>query len=148
MRIVVGAALLRDGLVLAAQRTRPPAAAGRWELPGGGVEPGESDAAALARECREELDVAVAVGERLGPEVALDGDRALRVYVCALITEHEEPAAREHAALRWVPPGELDGLDWLPADRVLLDDVLGSWLAAGADPGDELRRRAPSSRPS
>ena len=40
--LVVGAAIVRDGRVLAARRTTPPGAAGRWELPGGKVEPGES----------------------------------------------------------------------------------------------------------
>ena len=44
---VVATALIRDGRLLVAQRTRPPALAGRWELPGGRVEPGEDEAAAV-----------------------------------------------------------------------------------------------------
>jgi 8-oxo-dGTP diphosphatase len=137
VQVVVGAVLVRDGQVLAAQRTYPPELAGRWELPGGGVEAGEDEPTALVRECREELGVSVAVGGRFGPEVPLGGHRVLRVYVC---TTDDEPTAREHAALRWVGPTELDALEWLPADRVLLDGVIGI--------EDELRRRAPSSRPS
>ena len=54
-----------------AQRERPPELAGLWELPGGKVAPGESDADALARELREELGIEVTVGERLGHDVAL-----------------------------------------------------------------------------
>src|SRR5712664_286782 len=43
VRVVVAAVIERDGLILAARRTGPPALAGRWEFPGGKVEPGESD---------------------------------------------------------------------------------------------------------
>ncbi|MEU5691550.1 NUDIX domain-containing protein [Actinosynnema sp. NPDC020468] len=117
-RVVVGAAVVRDGAVLAQQRAYPPDAAGRWELPGGGVEPEERDVDAVARECAEELGVVVAVGDRIGPDVPLRADLLLRVYTARLV--EGEPEAREHLALAWVPPEELDSLDWLPADRVLL----------------------------
>ena len=53
--LVVGAAVVRHGRVLATRRTHPPEAAGRWELPGGKVEPGEGPADAVVREVREEL---------------------------------------------------------------------------------------------
>ncbi|WP_285653291.1 NUDIX domain-containing protein [Actinomycetospora sp. NBRC 106375] len=133
--VVVGAAVVRDGRVLAARRTRPAAAAGRWELPGGAVEPGEDEATALARELREELALAdVGVGERLGPEVALPGEKVLRIRVCRA---EGEPTALEHDALRWVGPDELDGLDWLDTDREVLPAL-----------ATLLRRRGPSSAPS
>ena len=69
MLLVVGAAVVRDGRVLACRRTAPPAAAGRWEFPGGKVEPGESPDAALVRELHEELGVGATVTawlDRLG----------------------------------------------------------------------------------
>ena len=70
-QIVVAGALIVGATLLVAQRDRPPELAGLWELPGGKVAPGESDAAALARELDEELGVEVGVGARLGADVAL-----------------------------------------------------------------------------
>ena len=58
---MVGAAIVRDGRVLAARRTRPESAAGRWELPGGKVEPDEEPEAALRREVAEELGCTIEV---------------------------------------------------------------------------------------
>lgn len=55
--MVVGAAVLNDGRLLAARRSAPPDLAGRWELPGGKIEPGETPEHALVRELREELGV-------------------------------------------------------------------------------------------
>ena len=122
-QLVVAAAVLHEGRVLAQQRAHPPATAGRWELPGGRVEPNESARDALVRECREELAVEVVPGEQLGPDVPLPGGGVLRVYLARLA----DPAARlipvEHAALRWVDVTELVNLDWLDADRTLLPDL-------------------------
>jgi 8-oxo-dGTP diphosphatase len=121
--VIVGAALVRDGKLLAQQRAWPPHHAGQWELPGGRVEEGETEAFALARECQEELDVTVTIGRRVGTEVPLPGGKVLRVYTAALISPGEEPRAVEHTALRWVGPDDLDGVDWLPADRGLIPDL-------------------------
>src|SRR4051812_50222851 len=66
--------------LLVAQRARPPELAGLWELPGGKVAAGESDAGALARELREELGVDVTVGARIGTDVALSASMSLRAY--------------------------------------------------------------------
>ena len=122
--IVVAAALVRDGRVLAQQRAFPPEVAGRWELPGGRVEPAESVADALVRECREELAVEVIPGEQLGPDVPLVSDHVLRVLLARLAQPAATPRATEHAALRWVHPTEFDELDWLDADRAILPDLV------------------------
>jgi 8-oxo-dGTP diphosphatase len=118
--VIVGAALVRDGKLLAQQRAWPPGHAGQWELPGGHVEEGESEAFALARECSEELDVVIEVGERVGQEIPLPGDKVLRIYAASLVSPGDEPRAVEHLAVRWLGPDDLDDVDWLPADRILL----------------------------
>ena len=117
MRLVVGAAIVRDGRLLAARRRTPPVG---WEFPGGKVEDGESDVGALLRECREELGVTIEAGGLLG-EVA-HGPIVLRVYLAGLVDREPQPLT-DHDELRWCAAGELDALDWLPADRSLLDAV-------------------------
>lgn len=121
MAAVVGAAIVRDGRVLAARRTAPPETAGRWELPGGKVEPGEAPAAALVREIAEELGCVVTVTGWLSGEVAIGDRHALSVGVCELVGGDPEP--REHDLLRWLGADELDEVDWLDPDRPFLPEV-------------------------
>lgn len=119
-RVVVGAAIVRDGLLLAAQRAHPAELVGRWELPGGRVEPGELEPAALYRECAEELEVDVLIGDRVGGDVELPGGALLRIYAAVLADPAREPRAVLHEQLRWLAAAELGTVNWLPADRELL----------------------------
>ena len=124
---VVGAAVVQGDRVRVAQRDGGPHA-GRWEFPGGKVEPGESEIAGLVRECREELGLDVAPQAFVG-EVVLDGRVAggapgastLRVWWARPVGGAAD--ALEHAELRWVRAEELEHLDWIPADRPLLPAV-------------------------
>jgi 8-oxo-dGTP diphosphatase len=101
--------------------------AGKWEFPGGKVEPGETDVEALVRECDEELGVHIDVGQRVGPDVAVAGGRGvLRVYLARLVGR-AAPRPLEHSALRWLSADELHDVPWLPADAPIvaaLDPVL------------------------
>ena len=120
-QIVVAGALTSGSSLLVAQRLRPPELAGLWELPGGKVAAGESEAAALARELREELGVEVAVGSRIGADVALNESTTLRAYRVTQTGGTLHP--NDHRALRWITLEELGGVDWVPADRTWLVDL-------------------------
>lgn len=117
----MGVALVRDGRVLAARRTRPDEASGRWELPGGKVEPEESPAQAVVREVREELGCDIRVTGRLDGVAELRPGLVLRVATAELVGG--EPVPHEHDLVRWLGPGQLDSVDWLDADRLFLDEL-------------------------
>jgi 8-oxo-dGTP diphosphatase len=118
---VVGAAVLRDGRVLACRRTSPPHLAGLWEFPGGKVDEGETDEQALVRELQEELGCAASVGERIGPDLPIElrgqagsgGTAVLRIYLADL---DGEPQLLDHYAHRWLSADELDEVPWIPVD--------------------------------
>ena len=120
-QIVVAGALIVGAKLLVAQRDRPQELAGLWELPGGKVVPGESDAAALTRELDEELGVEVSVGARLSADVALSATTILRAFRVTQTGGTLQP--RDHRALRWVTADEFDALDWVPADRAWLPEL-------------------------
>ncbi|MFG2572528.1 (deoxy)nucleoside triphosphate pyrophosphohydrolase [Streptomyces sp. NPDC048481] len=123
--VVVGAALLDGGRLLAARRSAPPELAGRWELPGGKVEPGEGPEAALVRELREELGVEA---ETVGP---VPGEWPLRPpYVLQVWTARLRPGSaapeplQDHDALRWLAPEEVWDVDWLDQDVPAVRETL------------------------
>ena len=113
--VVVAAAIQRDGRFLVARRTRPADVAGRWEFPGGKVEPGETEERALVREIREELGVEITIGERIPGEWPLTGALVLHLYVATLVDGEPTPL-EQHDEIRWVRIAEFDSVDWLPSD--------------------------------
>ncbi|HXX32211.1 MAG TPA: (deoxy)nucleoside triphosphate pyrophosphohydrolase [Myxococcaceae bacterium] len=124
VRVVAALITTEDGRRVLVQRR--PAGKTRgllWEFPGGKVEPGESDAEALRRECREELGVELAVGaERFRARHAYpDLEVDLHVYAAAVVSG--QPRAREDHLLRFVPLAELRELPFCEADGPLVDEL-------------------------
>lgn len=140
LKQIVGAAIL-DSLaqptrLLAARRTQPAHLAGLWEFPGGKVEPGENCTQALTREVREELGVESVLGAELyGPLEQgwdLGNGAAMRVWLSEISSGTPQPL-EDHDELRWVglEPAELHALEWIPADRPIVDALLASLAGTG-----------------
>ena len=113
---VVGAVLLRDGKVLAAQRSASMSLPLMWEFPGGKIEADKTPTAALRRELKEELHVIAQMGEEV-ETTTFDydfGTVVLQTYYCTLL--EGEPVLTEHAQIRWLAPVELKSVEWAPAD--------------------------------
>lgn len=132
-QIVVGAAIVHDGRVLAACRSAPAELAGRWEFPGGKVEAGESETDALVRECREEMGIEVAVGRLLGAQ-PIAADLVLHVYLAEHLLGYPEPR-QDHDEMRWLAPDDLSSVEWLPADQPMLAAVAAALRSRGAGDG-------------
>lgn len=113
---VAGAVIVRDGLILCAQRGLQGTLPGLWEFPGGKIEPGESNRETVAREIVEELGCVVAVGEEITTTTHEYefGEVTLTTYYCEL--ESGDPQSSEHSALAWLAPGDLQQIEWAPAD--------------------------------
>ena len=137
MKSVVGAAILRHGRVLAARRTFPASAAGRWEFPGGKVEPGETPEHALAREVAEELGCRIRVTGWLAGQASIGDTHVLTVATAALV--EGDPHPHEHDLVRWLAADELGDVDWLEPDRPFLAQLRGLLTTAPSARLGEVR---------
>ena len=121
VHVVAGALYDAQGRVLIAERPPGKHLSGRWEFPGGKIEPGESEAQALARELREELGIEVSAAH---PELTLKHDYAeKRVQVSMWIVDRYVgiPRGLDGQRLKWVVPGQLQDEDVLEADQPFIE---------------------------
>lgn len=119
---VVAAILHRDGAYFATQRGYGEFE-GLWEFPGGKIESGESREVALKREIREELGVDITIDKFL---CTTDYDYpsfhlTMHCYLCSV--KSGEIELREHKSARWLTTKTLDSVEWLPADKYIIDEL-------------------------
>ena len=127
--LILGASavIVADGAILLVQRGHEPQL-GRWSVPGGRVEPGETLAEAAAREAYEETGLEVRIGAELWDLTITDGDATFEVHdFAATVTGGTLRAGDDAADVRWIPFDELD--QW-----PLTEDLLGYLTRGGILP--------------
>ena len=126
MEIRVVAALIEEGgKFLVCRRPANKARGLLWEFAGGKVEQGEEKAAALVRECREELGVELVVGEVFTELTHVYPDVTVRLTLFCTRIAAGVPQRLEHAELRWATPQEMLSLEFCPADAPILRMLAG-----------------------
>lgn len=120
MTEVVAALIWRGNKFLACQRPAHKTRGLLWEFVGGKVEPGETKEEALIRECKEELNVLIEVGDIYMDVIHSysDLDVHLTVYEAKIVNGY--PQKLEHSDIRWITVDEIDDLQFCPADEPIL----------------------------
>lgn len=122
--VVTCAVIVRDdGLFLAALRPEGKSLGGKWEFPGGKVEPGETPSDALRRELREELEIDVRIEKPLSVVRHDYAEFTIELHPFIVRIVEGIPVAREHAALKWIRLKDAGTLDWAAADLPVLEEL-------------------------
>lgn len=122
--VEVAAALIWEGgRFLICRRPANKARGLLWEFVGGKVEAGETKQAALVRECKEELDITVSVGEVFAEVTHAYPDLCvhLTLFHCGIASG--EPKLLEHSDMKWILPSEISAYDFCPADETILAKI-------------------------
>ena len=117
----VVAALIWDGpRFMICQRPAHKARGLLWEFVGGKTEPGETMEEALIRECREELDITVSVGDIFTQVIHEYPDILIRLTLFHCTIAQGSPKLLEHHDLKWILPRQIPEFDFCPADKDIL----------------------------
>jgi 8-oxo-dGTP diphosphatase len=114
---VTAAVIAEGGRVFIARRKPTARLGGKWEFPGGKIEPGETPEACLRRELREEFDIEATIGETLGRHVHPYDFGAVELIVFRVNAFRGSIRLNDHQEARWVTAENLEGFDFAPADR-------------------------------
>lgn len=121
----VVAALIRDGdKILICQRPKNKARALLWEFVGGKVEKGESREQALIRECKEELNITLAVGGVFMEVTHEYPDITVHLTLFNAAIARGVPEKIEHNDIKWVTKNQLIEYDFCPADQSILEEII------------------------
>jgi 8-oxo-dGTP diphosphatase len=122
---VVAAVLERDGRYLITQRRSTAVLPLLWEFPGGRVESGETDTAALEREIRHRLDAGIAVGRLISFASHPYEHYVVDLFLYECVLQGDALAAKNVNAFKWVTSAEFDQHSFTPADEASMTKLLG-----------------------
>ena len=117
---VVAALIWRSDRFMICQRPAHKARGLLWEFVGGKTEPGETRQQALIRECREELDVTVSVGDIFMEVDHVYPDLTVHLTLFHAVIPEGEPKRLEHNDIRWITTAQIDDYPFCPADEEIL----------------------------
>ena len=122
--VEVVAALIWDGdKFMICQRPANKARALLWEFVGGKVEPGETKEQALIRECKEELDILLSVGDVFMDVIHEYPDLTVHLTLFNATIAEGEPQKLEHNDIQWIAPSEIANYKFCPADVEFLEKI-------------------------
>ena len=121
----VVAALIRDNdKFMICQRPAHKARGLLWEFVGGKVESGETKERALIRECKEELNVLLSVGDVFMDVVHEYPDLTVHLTLFNAAIAAGEPQKLEHNDIKWITPNEIPNYEFCPADEEILKEII------------------------
>lgn len=116
MKDVTAAVIVKDGKILICQRSLSDKLSGKWEFPGGKIEEGELPEECLIREIKEELDIHIEVGERLGESVYNYSYDSINLIIYLATWKSGDIKLNVHNDYKWVTKDEMEKYDFAEAD--------------------------------
>jgi len=129
MKTVTAAILVHEGKILIARRPAQDRQAGKWEFPGGTMEPGETPECCLRREMKEEFDIDIAVGMFVGESIYHYDHGSICLLAYFSKWRGGDLICRDHDACAWVSVPELRYFEFSPADLPFVDGLLQGDIA-------------------
>jgi 8-oxo-dGTP diphosphatase len=126
---VTAAILVKDNRILIARRGPDDQPPDKWEFPGGKIEAHETAEQCLKREMKEEFDIDVDVGEYLGSSVYHYDHISIELLAYRTFWKDGNIRLNAHDDFKWIPPEDLTGFDFAPADRVFIEKLQNKEIA-------------------
>ena len=121
---VVAALIWQNDKFMICQRPAHKARGLLWEFVGGKVEPDETKRQALIRECKEELNILLFVGDVFMDVIHEYPDLTVHLTLFNATISEEEPQKLEHNDIQWISPSEIPNYEFCPADEAILEKII------------------------
>ena len=121
---VVAALIWQNDKFMICQRSAHKARGLLWEFVGGKVEPDETKRQALIRECKEELNILISVGDVFMDVIHEYPDLTVHLTLFNATISEGEPQKLEHNDIQWISPSEIPNYEFCPADEAILEKII------------------------